>query len=92
MLRFLALLLVPAGVMACGFAMPAPPPLRHGGPHSTEFELEMGMTLVLRFSDAGNASGMIYFEGTGTETECSAGMPTETSSEFRAGAPVTLSR
>jgi hypothetical protein len=58
----------------------------------SELELEMEMTLVLRFSDAGNASGMIYFEGTGKETEYSAGMPTETSSEFRAGAPVTLSR
>lgn len=59
-------------------------------PSRSSFEMEM--TLVLRFSGPGHASGMLYFEGSADRTEFGGGVPTETSSVFRAAAPVQLSR
>ncbi|MDX1745012.1 MAG: hypothetical protein R3324_03665 [Halobacteriales archaeon] len=59
-------------------------------PSRSSFEMEM--TVVLRFSGQAHASGMLYFEGSGESTEFGGGAPTETSSVFRAAAPVQLSR
>jgi hypothetical protein len=61
-------------------------------PTPGQSEFEMDMTLVVRFSGPDQASGMLYFEGTGENTELGAGGPAQTSSEFRARAEVELSR
>jgi hypothetical protein len=59
-------------------------------PSRTEFEMEM--TLLVRFSGSGHASGVLYFEGTGEETELGAGGGDQAVSEFRARAEVELTR
>jgi hypothetical protein len=68
------------------------PEVRRSTPTPSRFEFEMEMTLVVRFSSTDHASGMLYFEGTGENTEFGAGGPDQTMSEFRARAPVELTR
>ena len=61
-------------------------------PTPSRFEFEMEMTLVVRFSGLSSATGMLYFEGTGEQTEFGAGGPTQTGSEFRSRAAIQLTR
>jgi hypothetical protein len=68
------------------------PEICRSTPTPSQFEFEMEMTLVVRFSDMNSATGMLYFEGTGEQTEFGGGDPTQTTSEFRARAPVRLTR